>query len=91
MSIWYKYSYIWITAVLFGVSFAIQWWTHDGDTMKFLNAVAENWQSEFLQLIWQVLGLKWFLCWGSPASRDSDDEMMQLVKQIHGRIIDDGK
>ena len=33
----------------------------------------ENWQSEFLQLIWQVLGLAYFLYVGSPASKENDD------------------
>jgi hypothetical protein len=28
----------------------------------------ENWQSEFLQLLWQVVGLAYFLYVGSPAS-----------------------
>lgn len=33
----------------------------------------ENWQSEFLQLIWQVVGLAYFLYVGSPASKENDD------------------
>lgn len=33
----------------------------------------ENWQSEFLQLIWQVVGLAYFLYVGSPASKESGD------------------
>ncbi|NIJ20220.1 hypothetical protein FHS95_001912 [Sphingomonas naasensis] len=33
----------------------------------------ENWQSEFLQLLWQVVGLAYFLYVGSPASRENDD------------------
>ena len=35
----------------------------------------ENWQSEFLQLLWQVLGLAYFLYIGSPASKENDDRM----------------
>ena len=35
----------------------------------------ENWQSEFLQLLWQVLGLAYFLYVGSPASKENDDRM----------------
>lgn len=35
----------------------------------------ENWQSEFLQLIWQVVGLAYFLYVGSPASKENDDRM----------------
>jgi hypothetical protein len=33
----------------------------------------ENWQSEFLQLLWQVVGLAYFLYAGSPASKENDD------------------
>jgi uncharacterized protein DUF6766 len=33
----------------------------------------ENWQSEFLQLIWQVAGLAFFLFVGSPQSKEGDD------------------
>ena len=30
----------------------------------------ENWQSEFLQLLWQVVGLAYFLYLGSPSSKE---------------------
>lgn len=33
----------------------------------------ENWQSEFLQLLWQVGGLALFLFVGSPQSREGDE------------------
>ena len=33
----------------------------------------ENWQSEFLQLLWQVCGLAFFLYVGSPQSKEGDD------------------
>jgi hypothetical protein len=33
----------------------------------------ENWQSEFLQLIWQVAGLTYLLYIGSPQSREGDE------------------
>lgn len=33
----------------------------------------ENWQSEFLQLLWQVVGLAYFLYVGSPSSKENDD------------------
>jgi hypothetical protein len=32
----------------------------------------ENWQSEFLQLIWQVAGLSFLLFIGSPQSKEGD-------------------
>jgi UV DNA damage repair endonuclease len=34
---------------------------------------AENWQSEFLQLIWQVAGLAFPLYISSPQSKEGDD------------------
>lgn len=33
----------------------------------------ENWQSEFLQLIWQVAGLSYLLYLGSPSSKEGDE------------------
>jgi len=42
---------------------------------QFLSATFENWQSEFLQLIWQAAGLALFYFWGSSQSRESDDRM----------------
>ena len=33
----------------------------------------ENWQSEFLQLLWQVVGLTILLYVGSPQSKESED------------------
>lgn len=39
----------------------------------------ENWQSEFLQLLWQVVGLAYFLYAGSPASKENDDRMEAKV------------
>lgn len=51
----------------------------------------ENWQSEFLQLLWQVVGLAYFLYAGSPASKENDDRMeakidalLQLVGKERG-------
>ena len=35
----------------------------------------ENWQSEFLQLLWQVVGLAYFLYIGSPSSKENDDRV----------------
>ena len=35
----------------------------------------ENWQSEFLHLLWLVVGLAYFLYVGSPSSKENDDRM----------------
>jgi hypothetical protein len=37
--------------------------------------ILENWQSEFLQLLWQVGGLAILLHVGSPQSKEGDDRM----------------
>jgi hypothetical protein len=42
----------------------------------------ENWQSEFLQLLWQVLGLAYFLYVGSPASKENDDRMEAKIDAL---------
>jgi hypothetical protein len=42
----------------------------------------ENWQSEFLQLIWQVVGLAYFLYVGSPASKENDDRLEEKVDAL---------
>ena len=42
----------------------------------------ENWQSEFLQLIWQVAGLSLLLHVGSPQSREEDDRLEEKLDAI---------
>lgn len=46
----------------------------------------ENWQSEFLQLLWQVVGLTVLLYAGSPQSRDSEDRSEAKLDAILRRI-----
>lgn len=51
----------------------------------------ENWQSEFLQLIWQVMGLSllWYI--GSPQSKEGDDRKEAKLDEILKRINPDGE
>ena len=49
---------------------------------EMLRDTFENWQSEFLQLLWQVLGLAYFLYIGSPASKENDDRMEVKVDAL---------
>ena len=42
----------------------------------------ENWQSEFLQLIWQVGGLAMLLWVGSPQSKEGDDRIEAKIDAI---------
>jgi len=44
----------------------------------------ENWQSEFLQLVWQVAGLAYLFYLGSPQSKEGDErkeEKLDLILQ----------
>jgi hypothetical protein len=49
----------------------------------------ENWQSEFLQLLWQVGGLALLLYVGSPQSKESDDrheaKLDEILRQVAGK------
>jgi hypothetical protein len=42
----------------------------------------ENWQSEFLQLIWQVAGLAFLFYVGSPQSKEGDDRKEEKIDLI---------
>lgn len=42
----------------------------------------ENWQSEFLQLMWQVIGLAYFLYVGSPTSKENDDRLEAKIDEL---------
>ena len=46
----------------------------------------ENWQSEFLQLLWQVGGLALLLYVGSPQSRESDERKEAKLDAILRKI-----
>ena len=46
----------------------------------------ENWQSEFLQLLWQVGGLAMFLYVGSPQSKEGDERKEAKLDAILRRI-----
>lgn len=49
---------------------------------EMLRDTFENWQSEFLQLMWQVCGLAYFLYVGSPASKENDDRVEAKVDAL---------
>jgi hypothetical protein len=41
--------------------------------VEMMRDTMENWQSEFLQLMWQVAGLSILLYVGSPTSKEGDE------------------
>ena len=47
----------------------------------------ENWQSEFLQLMWQVAGLAFLLYVGSPQSKEGDERKEEKLDYIL-RMVD---
>ena len=56
---------------------------------QFLSSTLENWQSEFLQLVWQAVGLALLYCWGSSQSKESDERIeAKLDRLLEDRGID---
>jgi hypothetical protein len=50
----------------------------------------ENWQSEFLQLLWQVGGLAILLYVGSPQSKEEDDRLEEKLDAILRKLDPEG-
>ena len=55
---------------------------------QFFASTFENWQSEFLQLVWQAAGLAFFYFWGSSQSRESDELEAKIDQLLRERGID---
>jgi hypothetical protein len=53
-----------------------------GYVVEMLRDTFENWQSEFLQLVWQVGGLAFLLWVGSPQSKEGDDRVEAKIDAI---------
>jgi hypothetical protein len=94
-----KYSYLWITLMLFLITLAGHWafawpaYVHEqeerGQEPEFkeyfiqtMRDMLENWQSEFLQLIWQVAGLAFLWHVGSPQSKEGDERKEEKIDAI---------
>jgi hypothetical protein len=71
---WYAYA---------NEQLALQQPVEIGDyTVQMMRDTLENWQSEFLQLLWQVAGLAILLHVGSPQSKEGDDRMEAKLDAI---------
>ena len=55
-------------------------------TIEMLRDTFENWQSEFLQLMWQVGGLALFLYVGSPQSKEGSDRVEAKIDAILRKV-----
>ena len=49
---------------------------------QFFSATFENWQSEFLQLVWQAAGLALFFFWGSSQSKEGDERLEAKIDRL---------
>ena len=49
---------------------------------QFLSSTFENWQSEFLQLVWQAAGLALFYFWGSSQSKEGDERLEAKIDRL---------
>lgn len=61
-----------------------------GYLVEMMRDTLENWQSEFLQLLWQVVGLALLLYVGSPQSKEGDDRVEAKIDALLRRIDPDG-
>jgi hypothetical protein len=57
-----------------------------GYALQMTRDTLENWQSEFLQLIWQVAGLTFLWHVGSPQSKEGDDRKEEKLDAILRRV-----
>jgi hypothetical protein len=93
----YGYAWITVAffVISFGLHWMFGWYAYIGeaaqqgqppDVTEYLFQMArdtfENWQSEFLQLLWQVVGLAYFLYVGSPSSKENDDRMEAKIDEL---------
>ena len=103
----YSYAWITVAFFLisFGLHWLFGWYSfvneavqhgQTPDAAEYLAEMGrdtfENWQSEFLQLLWQVVGLAYFLYVGSPSSKENDDraeaKLDAIIRMIGGDEAD---
>lgn len=106
-TIFSRYSFLWITLLLFLGSMTGHWifaWlafvqeqqahsmpiVFNEYLIEVMRDTLENWQSEFLQLIWQVAGLAFLFYVGSPQSKEGDDRKEEKLDLIL-RLLDPQK
>lgn len=60
-----------------------------GYFVQLMRGTHENWQSEFLQLVWQVAGLPFFIHVGSTQSREGQDRIEEKVDALLSALLAD--
>lgn len=93
----YAYAWITIGFFLvsLGLHWLFGWYAYQDEAMQhgqapdsseylveMMRDTMENWQSEFLQLLWQVVGLAYFLYVGSPSSKENDDRLEAKIDAL---------
>ena len=54
--------------------------------VEMMRDTMENWQSEFLQLMWQVAGLSFLWYVGSPDSKEGDERKEEKIDYILKKV-----
>jgi hypothetical protein len=54
--------------------------------VQMMRDTLENWQSEFLQLLWQIVGLALLLYVGSPQSKEGNDRMEAKIDALLRKV-----
>ena len=57
--------------------------------IEMMRDTLENWQSEFLQLVWQVVGLTLLYYAGSPQSRGDDERIEAKLDALLRKLAPD--
>jgi hypothetical protein len=93
------YSFAWVTAGFFIISFIGHWllgWLAFANeqrahsqpvevseyVVQMTRDTLENWQSEFLQVLWQVAGLSFLLYVGSPQSKEGSERVEAKIDEL---------
>lgn len=84
----YFISCITITALVFWIAHGQPIEVSDYIT-EMMRDTMENWQSEFLQLIWQVAGLSFLWFVGSPDSKEGNERQEEKLDYILKKIDPD--
>jgi hypothetical protein len=90
---WRRYSYGWIILILAATSLTAHFVLsmHNGDDLaQWAQSVAENLQSEFIQLLAQVCGLAYFLYVGSPSSKEGSERLEAKIDALLAHELPDG-
>lgn len=81
-----RWGAAYILLILFTGSLLGQWLTHSGPTGDFWNAVFENWESEWLQLLVQAIALLALKHVLFKADADDMEQLQNDVKEIKEMI-----